>query len=82
MDVKLKKSIQLRSQSREIVKEILNFGVSDEQKIDIIYFLSMELESNELMKNIAEVLKKYRTKFNDSEEDNNIVNEPIKKIIT
>ena len=81
MDVKLQKTVKLRTQSRDIVQEILNFGVTDEQKIDIIYFLSMELEDNNLMKNIAEVLKKNRTKFNDSEDDNNISNEPSKKII-
>ena len=38
---------------REIVKEILNFGVSEEQKIKIIHLLSLELEDRNLMLSIV-----------------------------
>ena len=38
---------------REIVKEILNFGVSEEQKVKIIHLLSLELEDRNLMLSIV-----------------------------
>ena len=38
--------------SRNIVTEIINFGVSDNEIIKIISFLSLELENTELMRKI------------------------------
>jgi len=43
--------------SREIVKEIMNFGVNDFQIRKIIKFLALELESRETMLNICNALK-------------------------
>tara|TARA_R100000734_G_C3293869_1_gene85296 strand:+ start:213 stop:446 length:234 start_codon:yes stop_codon:yes gene_type:complete len=42
---------------REIVKEILNFGVDQYQIENIIMLLSLELEDNDKMKKITNILK-------------------------
>jgi len=42
--------------SREIVREIMNFGVNDFQIRKIIKFLALELESRETMINICAAL--------------------------
>ena len=63
---------------RKIVKNILNFGVTDKQKIQLIYLLSLELESRDAMNLITSTIKNIRkldenTKFgltNDSESYN------------
>ena len=44
-------------QCREIVKEILDFGVNEMQKRQIIKLLSLELESVSLMKEISGLLR-------------------------
>ena len=46
---------------REIVKTIINYGVTEGQKRQIIKLLSMELESVPIMKQISEILKKENT---------------------
>jgi len=73
--VKLEKLAREKQQSREIVKEIVGFGVSEQQKLDIIFSLSLHLESNELMKEINDLLKKYREVINKSEETVNNIND-------
>ena len=71
--VKLEKLAKEKQQSREIVKEILTFGVSAQQKLDIINGLVVSLENNEALKDISEILKKYREVINKEEDtDNNI----------
>jgi hypothetical protein len=42
---------------REIVYEILNFGVSQRQLLIIIKLLSLELDNNEVMKSITEIVE-------------------------
>ena len=44
-------------QCRQIVKEILKFGVSDNQKVQIIKLLACELENVNLMKDIVKIIK-------------------------
>ena len=44
---------------REIVQEILNFGVNQNQIRTLIKLLALELEDNNLMKSIVEVVKDY-----------------------
>ena len=44
-------------QCREIVKEILNFGVNEFQKKQIIKLLACELEDVSMMKKITNVIK-------------------------
>ena len=46
-------------QCREILGEIVNFGVSDRQKLFIIYLLALELEDVEKMQNIASFMKEF-----------------------
>jgi hypothetical protein len=56
-DVHVEKMIQCR----EIVKEIIEFGVSENQKLQIIYLLSLELESRDKMIGIIELVKTQKT---------------------
>tara|TARA_R100001126_G_C4710491_1_gene94511 strand:- start:28 stop:288 length:261 start_codon:yes stop_codon:yes gene_type:complete len=81
--VKLEVLARKKQQSRDIVKEILNFGVDETQKLDIIHGISSSLENNEALKEITAILKKYREVINKEEEaDNNISGSDKPKIIT
>jgi hypothetical protein len=42
---------------REIVSEILKFGVNESQKKQIIYLLSLELENRDTMLSISNLIK-------------------------
>jgi hypothetical protein len=46
---------------RQIVAEILNFGVTQEQLLQIIYLLSLELENREALEDIADSVKRHKT---------------------
>ena len=43
--------------AREIVSEVLNFGVSQQQILRVAYLLSLELENREMMIDISECIK-------------------------
>ena len=45
---------------RQIVAEILNFGVTQEQQLQIIYLLSLELENREALEDIADSVKRHK----------------------
>ncbi len=79
--VKLEKIAKEKQQSREIVKEILSFGVSEHQKLDIINGLVVSLENNKALKDISEVLKNYREVINKEEETDNNSNKQNKIIL-
>ncbi len=80
--VKLEKLAREKQKSREIAQEIISFGVTEQQKLDIIFALSLNLENNNAMKDITSVLKKYREVINKEEDtDNNIVDSDKPKII-
>lgn len=72
---------------RQIVKNIVEFGVTEKQKIQLIYLLSLELESRDGLNLITEAIKKLRKldeniKFSltsDSEEYNKEVIEDQKQ---
>jgi len=66
--VKLEKIAKERAESRNIVKQILDFGVNENQKLDIIYELALNLNSNQAMKDIVDTLKKFRETINKDEE--------------
>jgi len=71
-DIRISRLAKLKQESREITKQIIDFGVTEEQKIDIMFNIAMNLESNTAMKEITAVLKKFMEKINiDEEEDNN-----------
>lgn len=42
---------------RQIVQEILNFGINDRMIILLMFLLSMNIEDNELMQKITEFLR-------------------------
>tara|TARA_B100000212_G_C27261484_1_gene484726 strand:+ start:452 stop:709 length:258 start_codon:yes stop_codon:yes gene_type:complete len=79
--VKLEKLAREKQKSREIVAEILKFGVSEQQKLDIIHGICLSLENNEILKDIALTLKKYREVINKEEETDNNVDDNKPKII-
>ena len=56
-DIHVNRIVRLKEQSRQIVKEIVNFGVTEDQKVKIIHFLSLELESRDDMIDIVNVVK-------------------------
>ena len=61
--------IKTRADCREIVKRILEYGVSDIQKVHIINFLALELESRDTMIDIDKICKNY---LQDKNSDKNI----------
>ena len=80
--VRLEKIARDRQKSREIVKEILDFGVNEQQKFDIIHGLVLTLENNQALKELTKVLKNYRENINKEEDsDNNIKEETKSKLI-
>lgn len=70
-----------KEQSRNIVKEIENFGVNESQKIDIMYFLSLTLEDDNTMKEICNFLKKYKNFINIEENNNTIKTDDQKQTL-
>jgi len=80
--VKLEKLARQKQQSREIVSEVLKFGVSEQQKLDIIHGICLSLANNDALKEINNVLKKYREVINKEEDsDNNLKEDDKPKII-
>jgi RNase P protein component len=51
-----KNDVLQRAKAREIVQEIMNFGVSQSQIVYIIRMLALELEDVKLMNNLNELL--------------------------
>ena len=77
MTIELEKTAKRKQESRKIVKEIIDFGVKEDQKYDIIFNLSLTLENNSALKEITSVLKKYMTTINTEPEEGNIKNRLI-----
>ena len=79
MNIKLEIDAKKRQESRDIVKKILEFGVTEQQKIDIIYFISMSLENNINMKEITNFINKFRKQINNDQKiaNNNNTNNKI-----
>ena len=59
--------------AREIVSEVLNFGVSQQQLIRIIKFLSLELEDREMMENINAILVDHLSESPDKKPQSSIL---------
>ena len=51
---------------RQIVSEILQFGVTQQQILRITYLLSLELENREAMVDISTCIKKYVDNVGDN----------------
>ena len=75
--VKLERDSKRKTESRKITKEILDFGVTEDQKIDIMYYLAMSIQDNKKMKEIISFLENYKSKINIDENQNKIVNNKI-----
>jgi len=76
IDRKKVRIVNDRKRAREIVHEILRFGVNQEEIMHIIYLLSLNLENPEQMKEITSVIKKYTENINAEEKEGNINNKP------
>jgi hypothetical protein len=50
---------------RNIIKEILNFGVSQNEMLKIIELISLELENREIMTNIINCIKQKEINTNN-----------------
>lgn len=55
----IEKRVAESQKAREIVVEILNFGVTQQQILRIAYLLSLELEDTEAMQSISQYIKSY-----------------------
>tara|TARA_B100000214_G_C23617824_1_gene468106 strand:+ start:182 stop:430 length:249 start_codon:yes stop_codon:yes gene_type:complete len=71
-DVKMIQVAKRKKESREIAKQVIDFGVKEDQKIDIMFNIAMTLENNLAMKEITDVLKKFRENINKKEDNDNI----------
>lgn len=56
---KVHKVAEKLQQCRDIVREIENFGVDDLQRMQIIYLLSLGLESREALEAVSAAIKPY-----------------------
>lgn len=56
IDIKKNKEIKEQTACREILKEILNFGVSEHQKKFLIRLLALELEDTNMMNRIVDAM--------------------------
>lgn len=74
MNIELEKKAKRKEESRKIVQEIINYGVTEEQKYDIMFNLSLTLENNTSLKEITTVLKKFINFINTDEEISNVKN--------
>jgi hypothetical protein len=57
------------TRAREVVLEIMDFGVNDQQIMKICYFLIMELEDQTIIDNMSEQIKAYIDRLSEKSED-------------
>ena len=50
---------------RAIVKNLVNFGVSEKQKLQIIYLIALELESRDALKAITDLVSELKSNNSD-----------------
>ena len=72
LEAKNANDIKSIEKSRNIVKEIINFGVNDSEIIKIISLLSLELENTELMRKIHFLLNP-NEEVNENKKENLII---------
>ena len=61
--------VEDRVKARNIVQEILNFGVSQQQILYIAYLLALELEDRETMLKISNLIKDLLEGIGEGEEE-------------
>jgi hypothetical protein len=69
-------AVDARATAREIVQEVLNFGVSQQQILYIVYLLALELEDRDAMLTISNSVKQLLENIGDSDEDEPANNNP------
>ena len=77
-----KDELERKKESREIVQTIIDFGVTEDQKFDIMFNLAITLENNETMKEIANFLKKYTATVNEDKKESKILKKPNKILMS
>lgn len=75
-NVILEKEVKLKQQSRNISKTILDFGVTDSQKYDIMFLLALTLENHNEVQEVTSFLKKFKKTINNESEDTKIEDKP------
>jgi hypothetical protein len=70
---KEEKKAEKSLQCRDIVKEIINFGVDESQKLHLIKLIALELESNSKMKKIVNTLSNIEENSIDSSEEKSLL---------
>ena len=82
-------AVQL-TECRQIVRNIVNFGVTEKQKIQLVYLLSLELESRDALEMLVETVEKikkldenikFSLKSENSEYNENIIQEKNTKLL-
>jgi len=58
---------------RQITSEILKFGVSQDQILQIIYLLSLELEDRDALLEISTIVKEYKSDMTSDEKNNKLL---------
>jgi len=53
-------TIEIQAKAREITQVVLEYGVSQPQILQMIFLLALELENNNLMREITNLIKSYR----------------------
>ena len=71
-------------QCRDITKNLVNFGLTEKQKVQLVYLISLELESRDAMNILVESVKKIRNldeniKFSLTNQDNEYNKEVIQE---
>ena len=71
---------------RQIVKNLNDFGVNEKQKVQLIYLLSLELESKNAMDILVEAVKKVKNldqsvKFSLTQSENDYNSNKPKKLL-
>lgn len=79
--IKLEKIARQRKESRDIASQILKYGVTEQQKYDIVFEIALSLENNEAMKQITSLVKNYRETINKEENECNNIKDDKPKII-
>lgn len=67
------KRIEKIMQCREIVSEILKFGVSEFQKAKIIQLISLEMEDRDFMLEISKSFKNFEEEEEESKNENKLL---------
>ena len=75
----IEKEFEEKIKSRQIVNEILDFGVSQDQILQVMYLLSLNLENNAHMNRISSIIKEIQNANTSDFTDSGL---PEDKLIT